>query len=108
MQRPRWPSLLPSSTQTKNFYPTLNSSTPKVGPPGPCLTQSNIANQIPLDATPKLTTPALPTPTYGDGGNFSIICSVPISASPAQCLAVVLDDPSYPDWNAFVQHITIT
>ncbi|KAK0633156.1 hypothetical protein B0T14DRAFT_506003 [Immersiella caudata] len=44
---------------------------------------------------------ALPTPSHGPGGTFTIACSTRLPASPTTCLSVVLNAPEYSKWNPF-------
>jgi hypothetical protein len=49
----------------------------------------------------------VPTPTHGPGGSFTVACGTRIAATPATCLAVILDAASYPRWNRFCRSCNI-
>jgi len=51
--------------------------------------------------------PALPQPTLGNGGVYSVTMSTHIAASPATCLQVTLEAANYPKWNKFVREVVI-
>ncbi|KAK4124825.1 hypothetical protein N657DRAFT_670712 [Parathielavia appendiculata] len=54
-----------------------------------------------------VTGPGLPTPSYGEGGTFSIQCSSRIAATPRDCLDVIINTTDYPTWNRFCRKCTI-
>ncbi|KAH6630394.1 hypothetical protein B0J18DRAFT_463260 [Chaetomium sp. MPI-SDFR-AT-0129] len=51
--------------------------------------------------------PALPTPTHGSGGTFSVSCTALIEATPEECLNVIVNSLDYPAWNRFCRTCTI-
>jgi hypothetical protein len=62
---------------------------------------------IPPDQRPVRSSSPVETPTFGPGGNHSIICSTTIRAPISTVLTALLDTRTYPAWNRFCPRITI-
>ncbi|KAK7757674.1 hypothetical protein SLS62_000051 [Diatrype stigma] len=67
------------------------------------------AETIAPDQAPRWADAPLASPTYGSAGSkATVICATSgIAASPAACLAAVLDPGRYPAWNRFVPRATV-
>lgn len=75
------------------------------------------SNSVPLSPFPEvlpsntestILSSTLPTPEHGPGGSFTVACSTTIAASPATCLAALLQPRTWPQWNTFCPRATIT
>lgn len=62
--------------------------------------------QIPPNQRAK-SSEALPVPTHGSGGIFSVSCSTTIAAPALTCLGLILDTTTYPSWNSFCPRVVI-
>lgn len=62
---------------------------------------------VPRETPGCLAPEPIATPTYGPGGNFSIISSTHIAAPPDTVFQVLLDHSQWPQWNRFVRHVAV-
>lgn len=63
---------------------------------------------LPLGQQCRVLDEPLPTPSFGQGGGWTLAVSNSIAASPDVVLAAVLDPSTYPEWNRFIPKIDIT
>ncbi|KAI1079619.1 hypothetical protein F5B20DRAFT_158379 [Whalleya microplaca] len=65
-----------------------------------------MTSTIPSNQEATWTSP-LSTPSYGDGGSATIICSTSIAASPSTCLGIMLDATTYASWNKWIPKVLV-
>lgn len=61
-------------------------------------TSSPLSSSSPVTAS---LVSAVPVPTYGSGGNFSILAKTTISAPPLEALSLIRDTKRWGEWNSF-------